>query len=109
LEEELNKKIYIKGCDAFHAEEMKIISAGTRKEVEKAALPVEVGEKLEVTIEQPHLANKQNGIARLEGYIIDVEGAGKKLGQTLTVEIVKRTRTYARAKICSKEVGGQKQ
>ena len=38
---------------------------------------MEVGEKLEVTIEQPHLANKQNGIARLEGYIIDVEEQAK--------------------------------
>ncbi len=99
LEEELNKKIFIKGCEAIHAEETKILLAGTRQEVEQAAMPVSVGQKLEVTIERPHLANNQNGIARLEGYIIEVEGAGKKVGQKLDVEITKTTRTYAKGKI----------
>ncbi len=103
LEEELNKKIYIKGCETIHAEEMKIILAGTKSEVERAALPVKVGDKLKVEIERPHLANSQNGIARLEGYVIDVEGAGKRVGKKLEVEIIKVTRTFARAKIIKKK------
>lgn len=99
LEEELGKIIYIKGSDAIHAEKMDLILAGTKVEVERLALPVQVGQQLTVKIEQPHLANKQNGIARLEGYIIEVEGAGKRVNQELPVEILKVTRTFARAKI----------
>nr|MBO2476918.1 hypothetical protein [Bacillota bacterium] len=41
------------------------------------------------------------GIARIEGYVIDIEGGGRYVGQKLKVEITKVFRTYAKGKVRS--------
>ena len=44
---------------------------------------------LEVTIEEPHSSNPADGIARLEGYVVNIDNAGDKVGETETIEIYK--------------------
>ncbi|HHV72442.1 MAG TPA: Rne/Rng family ribonuclease [Clostridia bacterium] len=98
LEHCINKKIFIKGCQEIDNEEAKFYF-GTIKEVENMALPVRMGQKLEVYIEEPHATNYQDGIARKDGYVIDVEDGVNFVGENVMVEISKVYKTYAKARI----------
>ena len=99
LEHELGHHIYIRGNEHLHAEAMEIKAIGDKREVEEQALPVREGQVLQLRIEEPHVSNVHDGIARVEGYVIDVEGAGHKTGQVAAVEIVRAFRTYAKGRL----------
>ncbi|HEX6987999.1 MAG TPA: ribonuclease E/G, partial [Bacillota bacterium] len=99
LERETGKSIYIKGSEACHVEEMNLRALGTRAEVEEQALPVKTGDVIELKVEEPHVSNAWDGIARVEGYVIDIEGAGNRVGEKVTVEITRAFRTYAKARV----------
>lgn len=100
-ERSLNKVIYIKGQEQLDLNQVRLLASGSKSEVEALALPVHEGEELEVKISEPHIANAGDGIARLEGYVIDVEGAAGSVGKTVRVNIIKTYKTYAKAKIVS--------
>jgi len=99
LERETGKAIYIRGSDDCHLESMNLRALGTREEVQAKALPVKEGQVMELEVEEPHVSNLWDGIARVEGYVIDIEGAGKMIGEKVKVEITKAFRTYAKARI----------
>lgn len=98
LEQELGKHIFLRGSEDVHMEKYRIVATGTLEEIRKIALPVSPGEVLEVLIEEPHSANPAHGIARLQGFVINVEGAGEGVGQKMAVEITEVSRTFARAR-----------
>ncbi len=97
MEEELGKHIFIRGAEDMHIEQYRIIAAGSLKEIEKLAFPVSQGDLIELFIEEPHTSAPGNGIARLRGYVINVAGAGERVGQTVKTEITEVCRTFARA------------
>lgn len=99
IERETGMYIYMKGCDSLHMEEIKVVTAGDREQVEEYALPVKEGQILEVQIEESHVSNHANGIARVEGYVIDVEEAASLIGQKTRVQIHKAFRTYAKGRL----------
>jgi len=99
MERDLGKSIYVKGSDDCHLEELNLRALGTKREVEEKALPVRPGEVMELRVEEPHVSNLWDGIARVEGYVVDIEGAGDRVGESVKVEITKAFRTYAKAKI----------
>ena len=99
LEEETGKSIFVRGSDTIHVEKYKILAFGTLAEVQKVAYPVSVGERYEVKVEEPHANNPYDGIARISGFVIDVQSGGAFVGETITVEIQEVTKTFARAKI----------
>lgn len=99
LEESTGKQIYVKGTEGYHVEEVKFLAIGSKTEVERKALPVRAGQVLDVEVEEPHISNPRDGIARLEGYVVDIEGAGRMVGQKMQVEITKVFRTYAKGKM----------
>jgi ribonuclease G len=101
LEEEVGKYIFIRGSDDIHLEKYRIVFQGSREEVRSKALPVSTGDRLTVTIEEPHALNAQHGIARLQGFVVNVEGAGEQVGREMEVEIVEVSRTSARAVVVS--------
>lgn len=105
LEEELGKSIFVKGNDRLHIEEIKVLAAGSRQEVEAKAMPVHEGQVLEVEVEEPHMSNTNDGIARLEGYVLNIEGAGHQVGERLKVQVTKVFRTYARGKVVGEAAG----
>ena len=97
LEDEMGRHIFIRGSEDVHIEQHRIIARGSHKEIKALALPVKAGEVLELTIEEPHATNPNHGIARIQGFVINVEGAGEKVGQVTKVEIKDVNRTFARA------------
>ncbi len=100
IEQDLGRSVYVRGAESCHMEEMKVIASGGRSEVEDQALPVQEGEIREVLVEEAHVANEKDGIARVEGYVLDIESGGKYVGKRVQVEIIKTFRTYAKAKLC---------
>jgi ribonuclease G len=99
IERETGMYIYLKGCDSLHMEEIKVVTAGDKEQVEESALPVKEGQILEVKIEESHVSNHANGIARVEGYVIDVEEAARLVGQKTRVQIHRAFRTYAKGRL----------
>lgn len=99
LERETGRTIFIRGNDDVHLEEMRVRAMGDRTTVEAQALPVKVGDTLELVVQEPHVAHPEDGIARLQGYVVDIEGGASKVGQKVKVEVVKVFRTYCKARI----------
>ncbi|MCL5676434.1 MAG: Rne/Rng family ribonuclease [Firmicutes bacterium] len=97
LERETGKLVYVKGDSDCHLETMNLRALGTREEVEAKALPVRAGQQLELKVEEPHATNPVDGIARVDGYVVDIEGGGGRVGERVRIEVVKAFRTYAKA------------
>lgn len=98
LENRTQKTIIVKGSDAMHIEKFNLQAVHGKVLVE-GLVPVQLGQILQLKIEEPHVANMYDGIARLNGFVIDVEGAGPLIGEDVQVEIINVHRTYAKAKI----------
>lgn len=99
LEKETGKSIFVRGSEDCHIEELNIRALGTKGEIEAKALPVKTGDTLEVEVLEPHASNPSDGIARVEGYVINIEGAGKLVGERVCIEVTKTFKTYARARV----------
>ncbi len=99
LEQETGRAIFIRGSEQSHLEGMRVRATGKRDEVERMALPVHAGEVLELKVEEPHVNNPQDGIARVEGYVVNIEGGAEAVGERVKVEIVRAFRTYAKGRI----------
>jgi ribonuclease G len=100
-ERSLNKVIYIKGQENLDSNQVRLLASGTKPEIESLALPVHEGQELQLKICETHIANSGDGIARIEGYVIDVEDAAGLVGKSIKVLISKTYKTYAKAKIVS--------
>ncbi|WP_148134740.1 Rne/Rng family ribonuclease [Candidatus Formimonas warabiya] len=101
LEQRTGKRIVIKGVAGMRMEETLIRPAYDLEEMEKQAVPVEIGQKIKVKVEEPHAGHNFDGIARVEGFVIDIEGGSALLGQEVWVEITRIYRTYAKAVVVS--------
>ncbi|MCX7571415.1 Rne/Rng family ribonuclease [Tumebacillus sp. DT12] len=99
LESEWGMRVFIKGRESLHMAEHRILAAGTVEEVEMRALPVQIGQVVEVRVEEPHAHNPQDGIARIEGYVLDIAGGGMHVGRHMLVKISQVFRTYAKASV----------
>ncbi|MCL6614565.1 MAG: ribonuclease E/G, partial [Firmicutes bacterium] len=99
LESEFGRALFIKGREDVPPGEVRLLGHGTRAELERAALPVREGEVRALLISERHAKDPLNGIARIEGYIVDVEGGGRFVGHRVKVEIVRTFRTYARGRV----------
>ncbi len=99
LEKENGKRIFIRGSLQMKPDEYKITLSGSVEEVERAAIPVSVGEVHTLLIDSVHNTRPQDGVARIEGYVIQVEQASTLVGQKATFAITKVHRTFAKAKL----------
>ncbi len=98
LEQHTGKNIYIRGSQGQHIETI-MVRPLYDEDVQEKTLAVEQGQVLEVKVLEPHVANLHDGIARVEGFVIDIEGAGPLVGDMVMIEITKVYRTYAKAKL----------
>jgi ribonuclease G len=97
LEARTGKQVIIKGVENQHLEEYQIKGIDL-EEASALAAPVQVGEVIMVKIEEPHAANSQDGIARVNGFVLEVAGAASLVGREIPVEILKVLRTSAKAR-----------
>ncbi len=99
LEKETGKSIFIRGSESLGVEDASLKAIGRKSEVEKKAMPVSPGDVVEVVIEEAHSSKPLDGIARVEGYVLNVEGAGNLVGKKILVQVISCHRTHARAKM----------
>ncbi|HET8976343.1 MAG TPA: Rne/Rng family ribonuclease [Solirubrobacterales bacterium] len=103
LEEETGKRFHFEGGDALPLETSQVVEAGTREEIEERALPFRVGEEVLVTIEEPHMYNVDDAVARVESYIVSVTNAGPHVGERRMVRIESVGRSAATATLLDSE------
>ncbi|MBF7083705.1 Rne/Rng family ribonuclease [Desulfallas sp. Bu1-1] len=99
LEARIGKNLYIRGSTEHHIESVTMRPLYDQADIQAHTLPVKPGQVLEVKVEEPHANNFNDGIARINGFILDIEGAGSLVGETVPVEVNKVFRTYAKARL----------
>ncbi len=97
LEEEAGKYFHFEGGEALSLDTFEIVDRGTRAEIEERALPFQVGDEVLVKIEEPHMYNADDAIARVDSYIVSVAGGGRFVGDRRLVRIESVGRSAANA------------
>ena len=99
LEKESGKAFHFEGGDALPIPTYEVVDEGKREDIERRALPFAVGEEVLVTIEEPHMYEADDAIARVDSYIVSVTGGGKHVGERRLVRIEAVARGSARASL----------
>ena len=87
LEDETGKHFHFEGGDALSIDTFDVVESGTREEIEERALPFKVGEEVLVKIDEPHMYNADDAVARIDSYIVSVTGGGRFVGERKLVRI----------------------
>ncbi|HEY2717835.1 MAG TPA: Rne/Rng family ribonuclease [Solirubrobacterales bacterium] len=97
IEEETGKRFHFEGGDALAIETFELVDRGTREQIEERALPFKVGEEVLVKIDEPHMYNADDAVARIDSYIVSVTGGGPFVGERKLVRIedVRRSEAVA--------------
>ncbi len=99
LEEDVHKHFHFEGSEGLPIDHFAVTLEGTRAEIEERALPFREGEEVLVTIEEPHMYNEDDAVAKVDGYVISVARGVKHLGEKRLVRIEGVTRSAASATI----------
>jgi len=99
LEEETHKQFHFEGGDALSIDTFELVESGSRQQIEERALPFKVGEEVLVRIEEPHMYNADDAIARVDSYIVSVTGGGPFVGERKLVRIERVERAAAVASL----------
>jgi len=99
LEAETGKQFHFEGGDALAIDTFEMVEAGTRAEIEERALPFKVGEEVLVKIDEPHMYNADDAVARVDSYIVSVTGGGRFVGERKLVRIERVERAAAVASL----------
>jgi ribonuclease G len=97
LEAETGKLFHFQGTDGIPLDTFEILAEGSRDEIEDRALPFKQGEEVLIRIEEPHMYNVDDAIAKIDGYVISISGGGPFVGESKLIKIdeVRRTAAYA--------------
>jgi ribonuclease G len=97
VEAETGRHFHFEGTEALPIDAFDVVLEGTREDVEERALPFREGEEVLVSIEEPHMYNDDDAVAKLDGYIVSVSGAAPLVGEKTLVRIEKVDRSAAQA------------
>jgi ribonuclease G len=104
LEAETGKQFHFEGGDALSIDTFEVVETGSRAEIEERALPFKVGEEVLVKIDEPHMYNADDAVARVDSYIVSVTGGGRFVGERKLVRIERVERAAAVASLPEGEV-----
>ena len=99
IEAAVNKHFHFEGSEGLPIDHFAVVLEGSREEVEERALPFREGEEVLVTIEEPHMYNEDDAVAKIDGYVISVAKGVKYLGEKHLVRIESVGRSSAAASI----------
>jgi ribonuclease G len=114
LEGETGKRFHFEGTEALPIDHFEVALAGSRGEIEERALPFREGEEVLVQLEEPHMYNEDDAVAKLDGYVVTVSGAARLVGEKRLVRIEKVGRSAAQASLvdaprpAGEDEGGQR-
>ncbi|MBX5469085.1 MAG: Rne/Rng family ribonuclease [Thermoleophilaceae bacterium] len=107
LEDEVGKHFHFEGSEGLPIDHFAVSAEGTREEIEERALPFREGEEVLVTIEEPHMYNEEDAVAKIDGYVISVANAVRQIGEQVLVRIESVSRTSAQATIVGSNGRGE--
>jgi ribonuclease G len=99
LEEESGKQFHFEGGDALPIDSFELIESGSREQIEERALPFRVGDEVLVKIDEPHMYNPDDAVARIDSYIVSIRGGGGFIGERKLVRIERVERAAALASL----------
>jgi ribonuclease G len=99
LEEKSGKHFHFEGGEALPLDTFEVVESGTRAEIEERALPFQVGDEVLVRIEEPHMYNVDDAVARVDSYIVSITGGGRFVGDRRLVRIESVERSAATASL----------
>jgi ribonuclease G len=103
VEDETGKRFHFEGGDALPIDSFEVVEQGSRAEIEERALPFKVGEEVLVKIDEPHMYNADDAVARIDSYIVSVTGGGPFVGERKMVRIDEVERSAAIASLLGGE------
>ena len=95
LEEQTRRYFHFEGSEGLPLDHFAVTMEGTREEIEERAVPFRVGEEVHVDIVEPHMYNPDDGVAKVDGYLISVTGGIGFVGEKKLVRIEEAGRTAA--------------
>jgi ribonuclease G len=95
VEADTGKWFHFQGSEGLPLEHFAVLMEGEREQVLEQALPFREGEEVYVEIVEPHMYNADDAVAKIDGYIISIQGATNAVGQKRLVRIVEVGRTQA--------------
>jgi ribonuclease G len=99
IEEETGKWFHFEGSEGLPLEHFNVLLEGDREQVLERALPFHEGDEVHVEIVEPHMYSPGDAVAKVDGYIISVKGAGRHVGSKRLVRIDEVGRTAAVASL----------
>jgi ribonuclease G len=99
LEEETGKTFHFEGSEGLPLDHFEVTMEGDREEVQERAVPFREGDEVLVHIVEPHMYDVDDAVAKIDGYIVSVEGAGPLVGEKRLVRIEQVGRTSATASL----------
>lgn len=99
LEMETGKVIMFEGSEGLPLEHFAVTFEGSTAQVEKRALPFEIGDEVMVQVVEPHMYEEDAAVAKIDHYIIAIDGAIDRIGTKALVRITNVGRNVARAEI----------
>ncbi len=97
IEEETAKWFHFEGSEGLHLDHFAVLLEGTRERVLERAVPFRAGEEVHVEIVEPHMYSPGDAVAKVDGYMISITGAGDYVGEKHLVRIEEAGRTSATA------------
>jgi ribonuclease G len=95
LETQTGKYFHFEGSEGLPLDHFAVTMEGTRDEIEERAVPFRAGEEVHVHIVEPHMYNPDDGVAKIDGYLIDVVNGIAFVGEKKLVRIEQAGRTSA--------------
>jgi ribonuclease G len=95
LEGHTGRYFHFEGSEGLPLDHFAVTMEGTRDEIEERSVPFRAGEEVHVDIVEPHMYNPDDGVAKIDGYLITVTGGIGFVGEKKLVRIEQAGRTSA--------------
>jgi ribonuclease G len=95
IEEETGKWFHFEGSEGLPLDHFAVILEASRERVLERAVPFRAGEEVHVEIIEPHMYSPGDAVAKVDGYMIQIVGAGDYVGEKHLVRIEEAGRTSA--------------
>jgi ribonuclease G len=95
LEAQTGKFFHFEGSEGLPLDHFAVTMEGPRTEIEQHAVPFRAGEEVHVHIVEPHMYNPDDGVAKVDGYLISVTNGIAFVGEKKLVRIEEAGRTAA--------------
>ena len=99
LEDQTGRYFHFEGSEGLPLDYFAVTMEGARADIEDHAVPFRAGEEVHVDIVEPHMYNPDDGVAKVDGYLISVTNGIGFVGEKKLVRIEEAGRTAATASL----------